>query len=367
RYALVVLYFTHGGTSTWNSINGNSLSGWINSGAGVHECDWKGVDCNLQKQVTGLRLSAAEGIILTGSSLSTEIGSLTMLQSLYMADQRLQGSIPSDWKALTNLIVLDLSYNEIRSTIPDFLGELDDLQSLLLGGNLLSGSIPARLENSNIERLELQHNFGIEGRMENLLVNMQKLTYLDVSSTSVSGFLPSMEIQKLRALHARGSFVTGTVPSEIGTWSSLTTLNLGQSGITGTIPSQLGFLRNLEAVNLSYLKMNGTLPTELSRLESISSLELRVSYFTGTLPTEYAQLRDLVVLDLAYNGGIYGGVPRVYVNMESLRTLYLHGTSLSGTIDPAICSLNLIHFTADCADRQLELACNCCTECFSLP
>mmetsp|Transcript_7857 Transcript_7857/g.18933 ORF Transcript_7857/g.18933 Transcript_7857/m.18933 type:complete len:489 (+) Transcript_7857:373-1839(+) len=374
RYALVVLYYAHGGTSTWNSINDSSGSGWINSGAGVHECEWKGVDCNnnninAARQITGLRLSAEQGILLTGSQLSTEIGSyLTQLQSLYMADQRLQGSIPSDWKTLTNLVILDLSNNEIRSTIPDFFGEFDDLQALLLGGNLLSGSIPATLADSNIERLELHFNLGIKGRIEELLTSMPKLTYLDVSSTSFSGVLPSTQVQKLQELHALGSDVSGTVPSEISTWSSLVNLNIGHSHITGTIPSEFGLLPNLEGINLSYLSMEGTLPTELSRLDSLSSLELRSSSFVGTLPTEYGQLKDLIVFDLALNGEINGGVPREYGNMESLKILYLHGTSLSGTIDPAMCLLHMIHFTADCLERRaVELDCNCCTECYNLP
>ncbi|CAJ1945472.1 unnamed protein product [Cylindrotheca closterium] len=367
RYALVVLYYAHGGAFSWNSINDDPGSGWINSGGvGVHECDWKGVDCSnngTSRQITGLRLSAEQGIKLTGSQLSTEIGFLTNLQSLYMADQGIQASIPSDWRTLTNLMILDLSNNEIRSTIPDFLGDFTSLQAVLLGGNLLSGSIPASLDDSNIERLELQHNSGMEGRIEVLLTSMPKLSYLDVSSTSVSGFLPSTEVQALQELHAWGSRITGTIPSEISTWS-----NLGQSRIIGTIPSEAGLLPNLEAINLSSLSMNGTLPTELSLLETLSSLELRVSSFIGTLPTEYAQLNDLVVLDIAYNGGMHGPVPREYQNMKSLKNLYLHGTRLSGTVDPGMCSLHLTHFTADCIERgEVELNCNCCTECFNLP
>eukprot|EP00980_Cylindrotheca_fusiformis_P026153 scaffold15472_cov117-Cylindrotheca_fusiformis.AAC.17 len=149
RFALVVFYFTHGGPTTWNSIN-DSQSGWISHGGGIHECQWRGVDCNSADEVTGLRLPAGEGIALTGSSLASEIGLLTSLQYFDGANQRLQGTIPSEWGSLTNMIMLDLSNNEIRSTIPSFIGAFSNLSSLMLGGNLLTGHFPQTLLESNI-------------------------------------------------------------------------------------------------------------------------------------------------------------------------------------------------------------------------
>lgn len=149
RYALVVIYYSHGGPATWTTIN-DSASGWVENGAGLHECQWRGVDCNLQKEVTGLRLSSEEGISLTGSQMATEIGMLSKLESLFMADQRLQGTIPADWKTLKDISILDLRNNELRSTIPVFFGDFPKLKSLLLAGNLLSGSIPALLQGSTL-------------------------------------------------------------------------------------------------------------------------------------------------------------------------------------------------------------------------
>jgi hypothetical protein len=103
RFALVVWYFAHGGPNLWSSFNRDPASGWIEHGAGIHECGWKGVDCNADMQVTGLLLGAAEaGITLTGS-LTTELGVLTNLEHFDVSNNRLEGTIPDDWKALTNL------------------------------------------------------------------------------------------------------------------------------------------------------------------------------------------------------------------------------------------------------------------------
>jgi hypothetical protein len=112
RYALAVWYFAQGGPKLWSSVHHDDTGGWINHGAGVHECDWMGVDCEVMasgdddddaRVVTGIRLNAGTGVVLTGTSLSTELGMLTNVRRLDFNAQRLEGSIPDEWKAMTNL------------------------------------------------------------------------------------------------------------------------------------------------------------------------------------------------------------------------------------------------------------------------
>lgn len=113
RYALVTWYFAQGGPLLWSTINNDPSAGWINHGGGVHECKWMGIDCERvlnndndpgdDEVVIAIRLSRAVGAVLTGTSLSTEIGMLTHLRRLDVSEQRLQGSIPDEWRSLTNL------------------------------------------------------------------------------------------------------------------------------------------------------------------------------------------------------------------------------------------------------------------------
>jgi hypothetical protein len=113
RYALVTWYFAQGGPKLWSTINTDSSAGWIKYGAGVHECEWRGIDCepltkkdeavNEKGEIVAIRLSPAVGVVLTGTSLSTEIGMLAHLKRLDVSDQRLQGSIPEEWRSLTNI------------------------------------------------------------------------------------------------------------------------------------------------------------------------------------------------------------------------------------------------------------------------
>lgn len=118
RYALLVWYFGQGGPKLWSTINNDPAAGWVAHGAKMHECDWRGIDC-VEKElvaesgvntkivnervVTGVRLRPTLGVILTGTSLNTELGMLTNLRRFEAADQRLVGSIPDEWRSVTNL------------------------------------------------------------------------------------------------------------------------------------------------------------------------------------------------------------------------------------------------------------------------
>ena len=68
RYALMVLWYAHGGMD-WKDQNAWALSG-------VHECEWKFLSCNSNHEV--LEIVMGEGMPLTGSLVS-EIGLLSSL------------------------------------------------------------------------------------------------------------------------------------------------------------------------------------------------------------------------------------------------------------------------------------------------
>ena len=139
RFALLVLYYSTGGTQFWKVMNADPTSGWIEYGQGIHECFWNGIDCqNFKRQssstgigidnddttlsasgeeedshnnddddwqhvVSGIRLAGGFGITLTGPTLPTQLGLLTHLEVLNLEHNRLEGTLPTEWKSLTNL------------------------------------------------------------------------------------------------------------------------------------------------------------------------------------------------------------------------------------------------------------------------
>ena len=122
RAALVALYDATGGDNWTNNTN------WKTA---VPLSTWRGVTTNSDGRVT----------------------------QLYLSQNNLTGTIPTQLGNLTSLTRLDLSVNGLTGTIPTQLGNLTSLQTLSLWGNELSGEIPAELGNlTSLTRLSLNQN-----------------------------------------------------------------------------------------------------------------------------------------------------------------------------------------------------------------
>ena len=97
------------------------------------------------------------------AELPPSLVALSGLKELSLPSIQLTGSIPN-WEAqfLPNLQYVDLSYNQLRSTIPDTLWSLSNLEYLLLQDNQLTGSVPSSTA-TNFQVLALHRNIGLTG------------------------------------------------------------------------------------------------------------------------------------------------------------------------------------------------------------
>lgn len=77
--------------------------------------------------------------------IPTEIGELTELRSISIADTKLTGTIPTEIGLLSNLQRLWLYKNELTGTVPTELENLSSLELLKLEDNDLEGSIPHKV------------------------------------------------------------------------------------------------------------------------------------------------------------------------------------------------------------------------------
>ncbi len=129
-----------------------------------------------------------------------------------------------------------------------------------------------------------------------------------------------------------GNRLKGTIPTELGQLTSLTSLDLNNNRLTGTIPTELGKLISLEKLDFrGNERMSGSIPTELGQLTSLTSLDLCVNDLTGTIPTELGQLTSLTYLAL-YSNDLTGTIPSQLVQLLSLEKLALLENQLTGTI-----------------------------------
>jgi hypothetical protein len=78
--------------------------------------------------------------------------------------------------------------------------------------------------------------------------------------------------------------LSGTIPTEIGLLSRLTTLALCCNNISGTIPTQIGRIDGLKNFALQQNQLSGTIPLEIASLTSVTFVKLYGNRLSGSVP-----------------------------------------------------------------------------------
>jgi Leucine-rich repeat (LRR) protein len=221
--ALVALY---------NSTNGDSWTdrtGWLQT---LTPCSWTNVVC--------------------------QGGSVT---KIYLANNNLTGSLPSELGDLSNLTNFEPWGNQIGGSIPAALGSLANMQQIWMPANAFTGPIPPELGN----------------------------------------------LGQLRVLNLGGSQLTGPVPAELGNATSLTQLHLWNNDLTGEIPASLGSLTSLQYFNLEGNDLVGSIPAQLSTLTNLVQFRLSNNQLSGVVPFGVAQVGASAQPDCDFrsNSGLY--------------------------------------------------------------
>lgn len=93
-------------------------------------------------------------------------------------------------------------------------------------------------------------------------------------------------------LSQKGLTGGGLIP-ELGSLSSLRTLNVGDNALAGTIPVELGGLANLQTLVVAINALTGSIPTQLGSLQVLKNLYLNNNLLSNTIPTEIGTLTGL--------------------------------------------------------------------------
>jgi hypothetical protein len=89
----------------------------------------------------------------------------------------------------------------------------------------------------------------------------------------------------LETLNFRSNLLTGILPVELSTITSMVNINLYSNSLSGTIPVGLSTMTSIDALQLYSNSLTGTVPAELSAMTSLGSLQVYDNSLTGLVPS----------------------------------------------------------------------------------
>ncbi|GKD02309.1 putative leucine-rich repeat protein [Tanacetum coccineum] len=252
----------------------------------------------------------------------------TALNELRLMDNDLKGSFPAKLEHTSNLLILDLAYNQISGFLPD-LSVLSSLRELYFERNRLEGTLGERLMPlSELQFLGASSNLLNGTISETHLTNLSRLVYLDLSYNSLvleidSNWSPTFSLDTIsigsnlrmknkitgmifavysnnfigriptymgnlmnvQLLSMRNNRLTGVLPSSLQNYTWLNLLDLGENKLSGPVPNWIGkSLSNLQVLSLTSNGFNGTMPESLCLLSKMQILDISVNNISGTIP-----------------------------------------------------------------------------------
>ncbi|XP_068334153.1 receptor-like protein EIX2 [Pyrus communis] len=339
--------------------------------------EYSGLMVENLKWLSGLSLLKHLGmsvIDLTNASHWLQVNTFpSLLVELHLSSCELY-HIPSGIANLTNLKVLDLSMNNINSTIPTWLYSLSHLESLNLFLNAFHGKISSSLGNlTALVDLQLRRN-QLEGEIPNSLGNLCRLTLVGLGMNNfrgrVSEILESLSrcsSDQIDYLDFSNNNFSSHLSGKLGIFKNLSLLDLRNNSISGLIPMSLGNLSHLQHLAIDHNSFEGVVSeahfTDLTRLKFFTanenSLTLKTNYDwvppfqlstlslgswrldPSELPTWLQSQNQLSILNMS-NTGISGTIPTWFWNIFSYDVKNYVGLSsnqLSGEV-PNIVSTN---------------------------
>jgi Leucine-rich repeat (LRR) protein len=172
-------------------------------------------------------------------------------------------------------------------------------------------------------------------------------TSLQLDTNNVKGEIPFelsllTELTKISIQNPVGTdqYLKGTLPSNMGKLTSLTSLVLSGNQFSSGIPTEIGLCTSLSWLDLNNNGMNGEIPTSLSSLTNLTSLNLEGNFFAGSI--DPAILKGATnLIDVNFEGNKFTGLPETIVALNRIQTLML-GSNNFATFPMAITQLSTL-------------------------
>ncbi|KAL3753454.1 hypothetical protein ACJRO7_000799 [Eucalyptus globulus] len=283
--------------------------------------------CSLSGPIDPCLMSLANLLViqLSGNNLSSTVlrffANFSSLKTLSLVDCGLQGELPHEIFQVQTLQILELSFNKLlQGCLPEF-PENGSLKTLVLSHTSISGRLPNSIGNlRNLSRIELAYS-KFHGNIPSSFTNLSRLSYLDFSFNNFTGPIPSLsKCKNLTQVTLSHNSLIGLIDStQWESVSSLLILDLGFNLLEGNIPSSLFTHPSIQELLLS----NNGFSSQLKGVfdapsHMLQKLDLSNNNIGGELPKSIWELRGLCYLSLSSNN--FGG--SFHINwVQQLRNL----------------------------------------------
>ena len=113
--------------------------------------------------------------------------------------------------------------------------------------------------------------------------------------------------------------------------SNIVGINLNYEGISGSIPSSIGTVTSLTSFIVQGNQLVGSIPSSIGNMISLQLLYFNNNKLTGSIPSDIGKLTSLRYFDVVFNC-LVGSIPSSIGNMISLKELYFYYNKLTGDL-----------------------------------
>ncbi|KAI3985316.1 hypothetical protein MKX01_033630 [Papaver californicum] len=218
--------------------------------------------------------------------------------------------------------------------VPDLLLPDDPSWGLVyLNSNHFVGRLP-RIS-PYVGELDLSDN-SFDGSISVLLCNpLSKMNtrILDLSGNQLSGEIPDCwsDWWNLESVSLARNYLTGEIPTSIGSINTLRSLHLRNNSLSGELPSALLKCRELTVIDFSENEFTGNIPKWIGEYLFLRILRLRFNKFYGVIPQQLCHLNSVQFLDFAHNN-LSGTIPRCFNNFTAMATVQKDDEPISYSI-----------------------------------
>ncbi|XP_010479866.1 PREDICTED: receptor-like protein 12 isoform X2 [Camelina sativa] len=268
-----------------------------------------GVDFNVFSPLKQLYWLSLSGIPLSTTNITSDLDFLPKLARLFLRGCNIT-EFPEFIRNRRKLQWLDLSNNKIKGQVPDWLWRLPKLSEVNLSNNSLSG-----------------FNGSSKVSPESQISNV------DLSSNAFQGplFIPSSK--DLNYFWGSKNNFTGEIPRSVCGLSSLAVLDLSNNNLNGSIPRCLETLvmSSLSDLNLRNNKLSGILPEIFQNAKSLTTLDFSHNRLEGKMPASLVDCSALEVLNVGSN--TFNDIFPFHLNsLQKLQVLVIRSNKFHGTL-----------------------------------